>query len=145
MEMLITLVIFSFTMLVIYSLIGANLRLLNRLSASETNKTRMALFAKVLDNIARNSYNISWKENGVFLDGFDQNQYQLTASNQVFTLKELKGGMLWNEKKFAFREIDKVEWAIQENGAKKALSLKIEAKNFKMNRLFLLGFKKKED
>ncbi len=145
LEILIAIVLFSFCMLIIVSLITTNLRLIDKLYNSDKTRSNTILLTKALDNIVRDSYNIIERDkNDCILHSFNGSRYEIAVSNSFFFIKEFKKDVLWNERSFSLDNTAAVNIKPVKSLGKNALRLRIEAKGIDIDKIMLAGYQKNE-
>lgn len=143
-EMLVTLTVFSLSMITIVNLLSSSIKIMDRITGGDNSKTSAVILTKLLDNTFKNSYNIMNLTNGIFLiDTFDNKTLQLVLKDKVVFYADYNDGKLMNTRLFKIESAKSIQGQVVESGGKKGFRLTIEFEYGKIIRLFVLGYKKK--
>lgn len=143
-EMLVTLTVFSLSMVTIVNLLTTSIKIMDRITGGDNSKTSAVILTKLLDNTLKNSYNIKNTTNQIFLiDTFDDKTLQLVLKEKSVLFADYKDGKLLNTRLFKIDSAKSIQGSVVEAGGRKGFNLTIEFEYGKINRLFVLGYKKK--
>ncbi|OHD53376.1 MAG: hypothetical protein A2Y33_05545 [Spirochaetes bacterium GWF1_51_8] len=143
-EMLVTLTVFSLSMVTIVNLLTGSLKIMERITGGDNSKTSAVLLIKVLDNTFKNAYNITSETNQTYIiELFDQKTLKLVQKDKMFYLADYQQGKMINTRVFQIDSAKSFQSSILETGGRKGFKLTIEFPNGTINRVFILGYKKK--
>ncbi|OHD75266.1 MAG: hypothetical protein A2355_16260 [Spirochaetes bacterium RIFOXYB1_FULL_32_8] len=145
LEMLITLTIFSFTMIIVYNLMGMSVRILNRNFGGSSETTQSILFVKFMEYTLRDSYKITLESNGNFLINMsDERQLTLVTNTNMMIILEKKDDQWVNKKLFNLENIKNIVFDILGEDKRTAFRISMKVNRYVMNKTILLGYKKEE-
>jgi prepilin-type N-terminal cleavage/methylation domain-containing protein len=146
-EMLVTLTLFSMSMIIIYNLLSTTLGVMNNISGGDESRTSAILFAKLLENNLRNAYNIYEDEESTFvIEGFDNRTFVFTARDKICYFSEIKDDKIFDTKTFTIKTAESIDFEILETQRRKALEINIKFKGVgDIKKTIILGFKKSEE
>ncbi|OHD62546.1 MAG: hypothetical protein A2014_00280 [Spirochaetes bacterium GWF1_49_6] len=143
-EMLVTLTVFSLSMITIVNLLTTSIKIMDRITGGDNSKTSAVILTKLLDNTFKNSYNIKNTTNQIYLiDTFDDKTMQLVLKEKSVLFADYKDGKLLNTRLFKIDSATSILGEVVETGGRKGFRLTIEFAYGKISRLFVLGYKKK--
>lgn len=145
-EMLITLSLFSMVMLVIYSLMGTTLGLMDKMIGGDANKTSALIFSKVMEKTAKESYLAETVSPKVFrFLGYNREETMTIISESNCTVNRTQDGKLISSQVFRFTKTNAVQMKVVRSEGKCVVFLTIDVGRSQLEKAFLLNYTNMKD
>ncbi len=141
-EMLVTLRLFSMTLIVLPNLLGTSLRFMQTIGGSDRSKSSGILLAKVLDKTLRDAYRITETNGFYMIDAFDDKRYAAKILSNSVVLSEYRNRNWEIVGEFDMETADEVRLDIVRRGRRQAVRFYAAFPNGDIERTMILGYRK---